>query len=49
MREAIYIKHFRELYLWTSRNTAYWIACESLKEARLHIKNSGIEQTLKVE
>jgi len=46
MREAIYNKSRNELQLWDSKNTQTWIYCGSIKNAKILIEKTGVDQTL---
>jgi len=47
-REAIFYKKTMTLYVFDSKNTASFVNCTTLAEAKQKIEKSGIEQKLKV-
>jgi hypothetical protein len=47
-REATFSKKFHQLEYWDSRNTKGFVYCDSKEKAKIIIRNSGIEQTLRV-
>ena len=48
MRQAIFHKKHKALFIFDSKNTAEWIYCANLMSAKEKIKKTGIEQTLKI-
>lgn len=47
-RIAKWSKKFKSLEYWDSKNTNVNVNCDSLKKAKVIIKNSKIEQKLKI-
>lgn len=47
MREALFHKKNKAIFLFVSKNTAEWVYCPSLLIAKEKIKKTGIEQKLK--
>ena len=47
-KTATWSKKFKQLEYWTSRNTSGSVNAESKEQAKAIIKNSGIEQKLKI-
>ena len=48
MREAIFHKKNKSLYIFDSKNTAELVYCPNVIVARVKIKKTGIEQKLKI-
>jgi hypothetical protein len=48
MREAIFHKKSKSLYIFDSKNTAEWVNCPNVTVARAKIKKTRIEQKLKI-
>lgn len=47
-RIAYYSNRYRTIEYWTSRNTTTVVNCDNVHKAKSLIKNSGVEQELRV-